>query len=163
MAGAGVTARVGERLADDPEQLDAWAAERRGWSPLEHVQLDVTVGCHSVVERDQHLELRAKRPASLFLKAQVVDGAAQLFANALERGNERVGPVGRASAVRQREGMGQVLEGLVVKVAGDSPALHIADLLEPCLRLRSLDRGCEHVGHRLQEVEVAPGEGAARW
>ena len=73
----------------------------------------------------------------LGLQAQVVDGAAQLLLDALERRGQPARPVrglfprGRGvSRSGPGSSRGQVLEGLVVQVAGNAAALGLPDLAE---------------------------------
>src|SRR4051812_36899820 len=162
--GGGVATSGGKRLADDPKYLDARAAQGPRGTLLSHFQLDVAVG-HGAVEHYQRLKLSRKRLAFLFVQAKVVDGAAQLLPDPLQCGHKRGGRVEigdfGACAFCQVEGVGELLQGFVVKVPGDSPPFRVAYLLETCFRVCPLHSGREHVGHRLQEVEVVPGEGVA--
>ena len=157
---------VGQGLPDYAQGLPAHFLEGAFEGAVRQVQADVEIRGHGAVQFYERSQKLREGFVVLGLQAQVVDGAAQLLLDALERRGQPARPV-RGLFPRGRgphrlglgHRVGQVLEGLVVQVAGNAAALGLPDLAELRLGLLALYRRGEHVGYGLQEVRVFLGEG----
>lgn len=119
--GAGMAARVGQRLADDAQHLGAAAPEGAAGQVSGGLKGPATARCHLAADLDEFAQGVGERAFAVLFEPWVVDGGAELAADVLQ---DRVDLVVAACGVQAGHGQGvrQALERAVAKVLRDAAA-----------------------------------------